>query len=59
MAKIKTDETHLDHPIKIKRRRFNGLLITRVTWYHVSGPSEIKRPRLNESQPCVSSEPLI
>ena len=47
MAKIKTYETHLECRIKIKRRRFHALLITRVTWLHLDGPSEIQRPLLN------------
>ena len=61
MAEIKTDETHLEHPIEIKWWRFNALLITRAMWYHLGGPSEILRPRLNrnDSQSCISSEPLI
>ena len=41
MAEIKTGETYLERPIEIKRRRFNALLITRVTWHHLDGPSEI------------------
>ena len=47
MANIKTDEMHLEHPIEIKRRRFNALLITCAMWYHLGGPLEIQRPRLN------------
>ena len=41
MVEIKTDETHLERPIEIEQRRFNALLITRATWYHLDGPSEI------------------
>ena len=61
MAEIKTHEMHLERRIKIKRRRFDALLITRATWLHLDGSSEIQRPRLNHSDLhlCVSSEPLI
>ena len=44
MADIKTNETHLEHGIKIKWLSFDGLLIMRMTWLHLEGPSEIKRP---------------
>ena len=60
-AKIKTDETHLERRIKIKRPWFDALLITRTTWLHLDGPFEIQRTQLNcnNSHSCVSSEPLI
>ena len=52
---------HIERPIEIKRHRFNALLITRATWRHIDGPSEIQRPRLNRdnSQSRISSESLI
>ena len=61
MAEIKTNETHLDCRIKIKRRQFDALLLTCATWLHLNGPSEIQQPRLNrnDSQSCVSLEPLM
>ena len=61
MAKIKTDKTHLEHLIKIKRWQFNVLLIMCVMWLHLDVPFEIQRPQLNrnDSQSYVSSEPLI
>ena len=61
MAETKTDEMHLERRIKIKLRLFDELLITRATWLHLDGPSEIQRPQLsrNDSQSCVSSHPLI
>ena len=31
MAEVKTDETHMERPIEIKRGRFNALLITHAT----------------------------
>ena len=40
-AEIKIDEMHLDRQTKIKRRRFDALLIMRTTWLHLNGPSEI------------------
>ena len=60
-AEIKTDEMHLDRQTKIKRRRFDALLITRTTWLHLNGPSEIQQARLNHnnSHSCVSLELLI
>ena len=61
MAEIKTDKTHLERRIKIKRRSFDALLITRAMWLHIDGPSEIQRPRLNhnDSHLYVSPESLI
>ena len=44
MAEIKTDETHMERLIDIKRQRFNALLKTRAMWHHLNGPSEIERP---------------
>ena len=44
MAEIKTDETHLEHRIKIKRQRFHALLIMRATWLHLDDSSKIQRP---------------
>ena len=32
MAEIKTDETHMERWIKIKRRAFDALLITCAIW---------------------------
>ena len=57
MAEIKTDKMHLDYRIKIKQRQFDALLITRATWIHLDGSSEIQQQRLNRnnSQSCVSS----
>ena len=49
MAEIKTGEMYLERLIKIKRRRLNALLITRVTWHHLGGPSEIQCPRPNRN----------
>ena len=61
MAEIKTNETHLERRTKIKRRRFDALLITHVAWLHLDGPSKIQRPRLNRNdlQSCVSLELLM
>ena len=60
-TEIKTEEMHLEHQIKIKRRRLDMLLLTRATWLHLDGTSEIQRSRLNRnnSHSCISSEPLI
>ena len=60
MVEIKSNETHLERRIKIKRRPVDALFMTRETW-HLDSPSEIQQPRLNrnDSQPYVSSEPLI
>ena len=46
-AHIKTDETYLERPIKIKRQAFDALLITHATWRNLDGSSAIQRPRLN------------
>ena len=43
MAKIKTGVNASEHPIKIKRRAFDALLIMRMTWHHLGGPSDIQR----------------
>ena len=61
MADIKTNETHLERQIKIKQQWFDTLLITRATWLHLNGLSEIQLPQLNcnTSHSCVSLEPLI
>ena len=32
MAKIKTEEMHMERWIKVKRRSFDALLIMRATW---------------------------
>ena len=57
MAEIKTDETQLERSIEIKRRRFNRLLITRVTRHDIGSSSEIQWPQLNGKylESCVSS----
>ena len=61
MAEIVVDETHLEHQIKIRGQQFDVLLITRATWFHLDGPSEIQGPRLNcnDLHACISSESLI
>ena len=61
MATIKTDETHLERPIKIKRKAFDVLHITHATWRNLDGSSTIQRTQLNsyDLHSCISSEPLI
>ena len=61
MVEIKTNETHLERRIKIKRQQFDALLIMRTTWLHLDSSPEIQRPQLNrnDSLPCVSSKTLI
>ena len=41
MSEIKTNEMHLVRRIKIKRQRFDALLIMDATWLHLDGPFEI------------------
>ena len=61
MAEIQIDGNTSELLIKIAQRAFDVLLITRVKWRNLDGPSTIQRPRLNhnDSQGCISSEPLI
>ena len=42
MAEIKTDEMHLECPIKIKRQSFNALLITYAAWLHLDVSFEVQ-----------------
>ena len=46
MTEIKTDGNASEHPIKIERRAFDALLITRTMWRNLGSPSEIQRPQL-------------
>ena len=61
MAEIKTDETHLEDLIKIKRRVFDVLLITHAKRRNLDGSFVIQQPQLNrnDAHSCVSLEPLI
>ena len=43
-------EMHLKREIKIKRRAFHALLITRITWQNLDGPSQIQQTQLNRNE---------
>ena len=57
MAEIKTEKNAFESLIKIKRWVFDALLIMRVTWRNLSGPSEIQG--VSDSHSCILLKPLI